>query len=66
MGCRDLLQGIFLTQGLNLHLLHWLVDSTEPPGKPPWLSKNEKSRLFGEMGVKQEGRGATFERMKEC
>ena len=31
-----LLQGIFLTQGSNLHLLHWQVDSltTEPPGKP--------------------------------
>ena len=35
-GCHFLLQGIFLTQGLNLCLLHWQVDSstTEPPGKP--------------------------------
>ena len=24
VGCHDLLQGIFLTQGLNLHLLHLL------------------------------------------
>jgi len=25
MGCHFLLQGIFLTQGLNLNLLHWQV-----------------------------------------
>ena len=35
-GCHSLLQGIFRTQGLNLGLLHWQVDSlpSEPPGKP--------------------------------
>ena len=30
MGCRFLLQGVFWTQGLNLHLLcllHWQMDS---------------------------------------
>ena len=27
VGCLFLLQGIFLTQGLNLHLLQWQVDS---------------------------------------
>ena len=27
-GCHFLLQGIFLTQGSNLHLLHWQVDSS--------------------------------------
>ena len=27
MGCHFLLQGILLTQGSNLHLLHWQVDS---------------------------------------
>ena len=27
VGCHFLLQGIFLTQGLNTHLLHWQVDS---------------------------------------
>ena len=37
MSCHFLLQGIFLTQGLNsslLHLLHWQADSlpTAPPG----------------------------------
>ena len=39
VGCHGLLQGIFLTQGLNpclLCLLHWQVGSLplEPPGKP--------------------------------
>ena len=38
VGCHFLLQGIFLTQGLNPHLLcllHWQVDSLPlaPPGK---------------------------------
>ena len=27
VGCHFLLQGIFLTQGLNLHLLHWQADA---------------------------------------
>ena len=32
VGCHFLLQGIFLTQGLNPQLLHWQADSTtEPP-----------------------------------
>ena len=37
----SLLQGIFPTQGLNLSLLHWLVDSlpSEPRGKPSSDSK---------------------------
>ena len=36
VGCHFLLQGIFPTQGLNLHLLHWRVDSLPlaPSGKP--------------------------------
>ena len=39
VGCHFLLQGIFLTQGLNLHLLHllhWQASSLslEPPEKP--------------------------------
>ena len=39
MGCHFLLQGIFLTQGLNpslLHLLHWLADCLllNHPGSP--------------------------------
>ena len=33
MGCHALLQGIFLTQGSNLHLLH-LLHWQAPPGKP--------------------------------
>ena len=27
VGCQALLQGIFPTQGLNLHFLHWQADS---------------------------------------
>ena len=27
VGCHFLLQGIFLTQGSSMHLLHWQVDS---------------------------------------
>ena len=36
VGCHSLLQGIFLTQGSKLHLLHWQVGSMSlgPPGKP--------------------------------
>ena len=45
VGCHFLLQGIFLTQGLNPHhlcLLHWQAGSLPlvPPGKPwqqPWI-----------------------------
>ena len=49
VGCQDLLQGIFLTQGSNpclLHLLHWQVSSLPlvPPEKPnvnTWVLKSE-------------------------
>jgi len=46
MGYRDPFQGIFLTQGCNLcllHLLHWQVGSLPvvPPGKP--LAFNKKN-----------------------
>ena len=36
MGCHFLLQGNFLTQGWNLHLLHWqkILFNIEAPGKP--------------------------------
>ena len=41
LGCHALLQGIFLTQGLNLPflcVLHWQVNSLlpAPPGKPSY------------------------------
>ena len=44
MGCHFLLQGIFLTWGMNLrllHLLHWQADSlpVQPPGKPECMAK---------------------------
>ena len=44
MGCQALLQGIFLTQGSNPHLLHLQAGSlpTEPPGKPRWTSREPK------------------------
>ena len=29
--------GCLLTQGLNLHLLHWQFFTTEPPGKPLYV-----------------------------
>ena len=42
VGCHSLLQGIFLTQGMNLcllHLLPWQVDSLpRAPGKPHQMS----------------------------
>ena len=38
LGCHFLLQGIFLTQGSNLHLLHWQVDSL-PLALPGKLQK---------------------------
>ena len=39
VGCPFLLQGSFLTQGLNPHLLHWQVGffTAEPPGKPLYV-----------------------------
>ena len=43
MGCQFLLQGIFPTQGLNLHLLHWQADSL-PPGKSIWSQKKGRQR----------------------
>ena len=42
VGCHNLLQGIFLTQGSNLCLLHWHAGSL-PPGKPYDLSQNTES-----------------------
>ena len=46
VGCHALLQKIFPTQGLNLHLLHllhWQVGSSppRPPGKPPNLTLSQ-------------------------
>ena len=44
--CHFLLQGIFLTQGLTAHLLHWQADSlpAEPPRKPPIKILREKKK----------------------
>ena len=51
MGCHALLQGIFLTQGLNpclLHLLHWQEGSLPlaPPGKPIIYNGNTCNFVF--------------------
>ena len=59
MGCHFLLQRIFLTQGLNLHLLHWQVDSLSlaPPGNLE-TSASEQSRarsLCKDQGRMREG-----------
>ena len=50
VGSHSLLQGIFLTQGLNPGLLHWQVDSLpyKPPGQPKlrseWEVKKKKKK----------------------
>ena len=46
VGCHFLLQGIFLTQGLNPGLLHLQTDSllSEPPGKP--LTPDAKEQIL--------------------
>ena len=54
VSCRAILQGIFLTQGSNLHLLCWQVGSfpLAPPGKPATehhsaTKKNETLQQYG-------------------
>ena len=46
--CHLLLQGIFLTQGLNPHLLHWQVAflPLAPPGKPCLMDEETKVSRF--------------------
>ena len=59
VGCHFLIQGIFPTQGLNLHLLNvllWQVGSLplEPSGKPHKLSNiTEKLVCFGTISYQQ-------------
>ena len=47
MGCHFLLQGIFLTQGLNLGLLHWQADSLQLShlGSPLRMLRTEESQI---------------------
>ena len=48
VGCHFLLQGIFLTQGSNLHLLHWQADSLL------WATREARTRFrgsFAKLGV---------------
>ena len=47
MGCHALLQGIFPTQGSNLGLLHWQVDSSllSPQGSPHHSTTTTTTKL---------------------
>ena len=52
VGCHFLLQGIFLTQGLNLnllHLLHWQVGSLPlaPPYRYVTIEEGREGRMQG-------------------
>ena len=51
VGCHFLLQRIFPTQGLNLHLLHWLADSLPrshlDPGRTGQTSRITEKQLSG-------------------
>ena len=65
VGCRFLLQGIFLTQWLNPHLLHWQADSftTEPSGEPfTGIVLSKRNRTKKRMNEKREKRGRRKER----
>ena len=62
VGCHDLLQGIFLTQGLNSHLLHflrWQVDSSPltPPGK---ITRRLGNQAWGNKQKKRKARSFKF------
>ena len=70
MGCRFLLQGIFLTQWWNLHLLHllhWQAGSLllAPPGKPINSNLNSCGRpeasVLDSAAVKSSRRGSELE-----
>ena len=47
MGCHTLLQGIFLTQGLNLRLLHWQM------GYLPLVPAGSLTLVLKERGMKK-------------
>ena len=51
MGCHFLLQGIFPTQGLNLHLFHWQVDSFYLPFSSIQFSRSVMSDSFQPHGL---------------
>ena len=60
VGCHFLLQGIFLTQWLNPHLLHWQADSftTEPSGEPfISIALSKRNRTKKRMNEKRKKRG---------
>ena len=53
VGCHFLLQGIFLSQGSNLHLLNWQAGSSPlvPPGKPysDGMGQRSKTGMFSNL-----------------
>ena len=62
VGCHFFLQGIFLTQGSNLSLLHFRFFTAEPPGKPHIFkpgaqnSQIQSQKVHEQMLGKTEGR----------
>ena len=56
VGSHSLLQGIFLTQGSNLHLLCWQADSlpSELPGKPEVNKSSNRNLSFPHSSVSKE------------
>ena len=54
VGCNFLLQGIFLTQGSNLSLLHWQVDSLplSHQGSPSFVVPMDKTNSAGQNGIR--------------
>ena len=58
MGCHFPLQGIFLTQGQNPHLLNWQAGSLPPSHlggpQPEWLYKKSQTKNAGEDVEKRE------------
>ena len=61
MGCHSLLQGIFLTQGLNRGHLHYrqifLFLPSEPPGKPFHLLRGYMNYQVRNVGRNMEIKG---------
>ena len=55
MGCHALLQGIFPTQGLNMHLLCWQVGSLPlvPPTEAVGVKRQLTARLKGHFGTQE-------------
>ena len=62
MGCPSLLQGICSTQGSNLRLLHWQVDSL--PSEPPGLVMCNWGKFWTKRHKETQSPTATFEELE--